>query len=205
MKLLKYFLAFGVALASLSVFAQETPDGLVKSVTNEVVDVIKQDKAIQAGDRKRILDLVETKILKHFDFTRMTALAVGREWRNASADQKTSLTNEFRTLLVRSYSNALSQYKNQVIDFKPLKMKEGETDVIVRSEVKQPGAKPISIDYELEKGGDGWKVFDVMVAGVSLVTNYRETFTQEIRANGIDGLIKSLKDKNAQPESAKKS
>ena len=196
----------GICLFALSVtaFAQETPDALVRNVTTEVIDIVKQDKAIQSGDQKRILDLVETKVLKHFDFTHMTALAMGREWRNASADQKTALTNEFRTLLVRTYSNALAQYKNQTIDFKPLKMQPSDTNVIVKSEVKQPGAKAIGIDYELEKGADGWKVFDVVVAGVSLVTNYRDTFTQEVRANGVDGLIKVLRDKNKQLETNKK-
>jgi phospholipid transport system substrate-binding protein len=192
------FIGIALILFSSALLAQETPDALVKSVTSEVIDVIKQDKAIQAGDQKRILQLVEEKILKHFDFSHMTALAMGREWKNA-------LTTEFRTLLVRSYSNALSQYKNQTIDFKPLKMQPNDTDVIVRSEVKQPGAKPIGIDYEMSKAADGWKVYDVMVAGVSLVTNYRETFTQEVRTNGVDGLIKTLREKNKQLEGTKKS
>ncbi|MBS1210522.1 MAG: mlaC [Proteobacteria bacterium] len=134
----------------------------------------------------------------------MTALAVGREWRNASAEQKKALAIEFQTLLVRSYSNALTQYKNQTVDFKPLRMQPADTDVIVRTEIKQAGAKPVSIDYDMEKKADGWKVYDVMVAGVSLVTNYRETFAQEVKAGGLDGLIKSLQDKNKQLESGKK-
>ena len=137
----------------------------------------------------------------------MTRLAVGKDWRQASAEQKTVLTHEFKNLLVRTYSNALTQYRNQHIDFKPLKAKPEDTDVVVRTEVRQPGAKPVQIDYNLEKQGDDWKVYDVMVAGVSLVTNYRDSFGQEVRNGGIDGLIKSLKDKNKQLEttvSAKK-
>ncbi|HEX5125298.1 MAG TPA: ABC transporter substrate-binding protein [Rhodocyclaceae bacterium] len=183
---------------SLPVFAQEAPDALIKRVSNEVLDIVKNDKAIQAGDTKRIQALVEAKVLPNFDFMRMTGLAMGREWRNATADQKTELAKEFQTLLVRSYSNALTQYKNQTLDYKPLRMQPTDTDVTVHTEVRQPGAKPIGIDYDLEKTGDAWKVYDVEIAGVSLVTNYRDTFAQEIKASGIDGLIKSLRDKNQQ-------
>jgi phospholipid transport system substrate-binding protein len=146
-------------------------------------------------------------VLPYFDFAHMTRLAVGKDWKQASADQKAQLTQEFKTLLVRTYSNALTQYRNQQIDFKPLKAKPEDTDVVVRTEVRQAGAKPVQIDYSLDKQGDNWKVYDVMVAGVSLVTNYRDSFGQEVRAGGIDGLIKSLKDKNKQLEttvSAKK-
>ncbi|MFT4171353.1 MAG: ABC transporter substrate-binding protein [Rhodocyclaceae bacterium] len=180
------------------VFAQEAPDAMVKRVSNEVLDIIKNDKAIQSGDAQRLIDLVQAKVLPNFDFSRMTALATGREWRNASAEQKTALTREFQTLLVRSYANALTQYKNQTIDFKPLRAQASDTEVTVRTEVRQPGAKPIGIDYDLAKAGDSWKVFDVVIADVSLVTNYRDTFSQEIKASGIDGLIKSLRTKNEQ-------
>lgn len=194
----------------LSVFAaqvmaqQEAPDVLVRNVMTEVLDIVKNDKAIQAGDQKRIIDLVETKVVKYFDFSHMTALAVGREWRNASAEQKTALTQEFKTLLERSYSNALAQYKNQTVDYKPLRMSASDTDVVVRTEIKQAGAKPVTIDYDMVKTADGWKVYDVMVAGVSLVTNYRETFSQEVKTGGIDGLIKSLHQKNSTVDNGKK-
>lgn len=193
--LLSLILSLGLVASAM---AQEAPDALVRNVSNEMSEVVRTDKAIQGGDVKRMIEVVETRILKYFDFSRMTGLAVGREWRNASAEQKTALTSEFRTLLVRSYANALGQYKNQTIDVKPLKMKADDTEVVVRSEVRQPGSKPIAIDYDMAKGGEGWKVFDVSVAGVSLVTNYRETFGQEIKAGGIDGLIKTLRDKNQQ-------
>jgi phospholipid transport system substrate-binding protein len=180
------------------VLAQEAPDVMVKRVSGEVLEIIKTDKAIQAGDAQRLIDLVQAKVLPNFDFDRMTALATGREWRNASAEQKNALAREFQTLLVRSYANALTQYKNQTIDFKPLRAQASDTEVTVRTEVRQPGAKSIGIDYDLEKTSGGWKVFDVVIADVSLVTNYRDTFSQEIKAGGIDGLIKSLRTKNEQ-------
>ncbi|MDP5237900.1 ABC transporter substrate-binding protein [Uliginosibacterium sp. 31-16] len=200
----KSLLCVVLSVFAVQAMAQEAPDVLARSVMTDVLEIVKTDKAIQAGDQKRIIDLVEAKVVKHFDFQHMTALAVGREWRSASAEQKTALAAEFQTLLVRSYSNALAQYKNQTIDFKPLRMQAADTDVIVRTEIKQPGAKPVAIDYDMEKKADGWKVYDVMVAGVSLVTNYRETFSQEIKAGGIDGLIKSLREKNKQLEAGKK-
>ncbi len=174
------------------------PDALVKSVTDDVITIVRQDKAIQSGDTRKAVELVETRVLPYFDFAHMTRLAVGRDWKTASPEQKATLTQEFKTLLVRTYSNALTQYRNQQIDFKPLKAKPEDTDVVVRTEVRQPGAKAVQIDYNLEKQPEGWKVYDVLVAGVSLVTNYREDFGKEVRAGGIDGLIKSLKDKNKQ-------
>lgn len=199
----KSLLCVLLSVFAIQAMAQEAPDVLARKVMTEVLDIVKNDKAIQAGDQKKIIDLVETKVVKYFDFTHMTALAMGREWRNASAEQKAALSAEFQTLLVRSYSNALAQYKNQTVDFKPLRMQPADTDVIVRTEIKQPGAKPVAIDYDMEKTADGWKVYDVMVAGVSLVTNYRETFSQEIKAGGVDGLIKSLREKNKQLEAKK--
>lgn len=204
MKMFKLLLGLLMALATAQVLAQEAPDVLARRVMTEVLDIVKTDKSIQAGDQKRIFELVDAKVLPHFDFRHMTALAMGREWRNASNEQKDALTVEFKTLLVRSYSNALSQYKNQSIDFKPLRAQATDTDVVVRTEVRQPGAKPVAIDYQMEKQAAGWKVYDVMVAGVSLVTNYRETFAQEIKAGGVDGLLKSLRSKNAQNEGGKK-
>ncbi|NMG35297.1 hypothetical protein GRF61_12665 [Azoarcus sp. TTM-91] len=179
------------------------PDVLVRDVTNEVLAIVRQDKAIQGGDTRKVLQLVDEKVLPHFNFRRMTMLAVGRDWRSASPDQQQALTDAFRTLLVRTYSNALTQYRDQTIDFKPLRMAPADTSVQVRTEVRQPGAQAIGIDYMLEKGNDGWKVFDVIVAGVSLVTNYRGTFAQEIRTGGVDGLIRSLQEKNRALESGK--
>lgn len=195
---LSLFLASFLALAS-----DLQPDVLVKDVTNDVLTIVRQDKGIQSGDTKKAVDLVEAKVLPHFDFKHMTALAVGRDWRSATPAQQEQLTDAFRTLLVRTYSNALTQYRDQVIDFKPLRVQPEDTDVQVRTEVKQAGAKPVQIDYSLEKTANGWKVYDVIVAGVSLVTNYRGSFSQEIRNTGIDGLIKSLQAKNRELATAK--
>jgi phospholipid transport system substrate-binding protein len=189
------------ALAIPAAGAQElTPDALVKAVTQEVIAVIKEDKAIQAGDRKKSIALVEEKVLPHFNFARMTALAMGPNWRKATPEQQQALVSEFRTLLVRTYSTALTAYRNQVIDVKPLRAKPGDTDVLVRSEVRQSGTEPVTLDYSMEKTGNGWKVYDVTVGGVSLVTTYRESFAAEVRNAGVDGLIRSLAEKNRQLE-----
>lgn len=204
--MLKYIAVLLSALSLLlpaSAGAQElAPDALVKNVTSEVLTIIRQDKDIQSGNTKRVIELVEQKVLPHFNFLHMTALAVGRDWRQATPEQQKVLADEFRTLLVRTYSTALTQYKNQNIDFKPFRTQPSDTDVLVRTEVKQSGAKSIGIDYSLEKANDSWKVYDIVVEGVSLVTNYRSEFGNEVRNSGIDGLIKSLRAKNRSPETA---
>lgn len=189
-------LAVLIATVAVPARAEDGPDVLIRNVTSEIIDLMKNDKAIQAGDQKRIQEVVESKVVKHFDFNKMTASAVGREWRNATPEQKTALAKEFQTLLVRSYSSPMSQYKNQTVEVKPLKGAT-DTDATVKTEVRQSGAKPIPIDYDMVKTPDGWKAVDVYVAGVSLLANYRDTFGQEIKANGFDGLIKSLKEKNS--------
>ena len=189
------------AFIAPAALAQDTaPDTLVKGVTQEVIGVIKQDRDIQSGNQRKTIALVEEKVLPHFNFARMTALAMGPNWRKATPEQQKALIEQFRTLLVRTYSTALSSYRNQVIDFKPLRAQATDADVIVRSEVKQPGGEPVSIDYSMEKTPAGWKVYDVVVGGVSLVTTYRDTFTNEVRTNGVDGLIKALADKNRRLE-----
>lgn len=203
MNLVKRLLLAAAFLGCVNVQAAETaPDVLAKNTTQEVLALIKQDKDIQSGSQKKLLDLVEAKVLPHFDFTHMTRLAVGKNWRTASPEQQKALVNEFRTLLVRTYSNSLAAYKNQVIEFKPFKMQPGETDVTVKTQVNQPGGQPIPIDYSMEKLPEGWKVYDVTVDGVSLVVNYRGSFATEVRQGGIDGLIKTLVAKNQ--SSAKK-
>ncbi len=172
------------------------PDALIESISSEVIDIVKADKEIQSGNTKKAAELVDKKVAPHFDFMRMTRLALGREWRQANADQQKVLTNEFQTLLVRTYSKALTEYKNQTVDVKPLVLKAADTDVKVRSEIKQPGAKAIQLDYYLQKTNTSWKIYDIEVAGISLVTNYRESFANEVRSSGIDGLIKVLQAKN---------
>jgi phospholipid transport system substrate-binding protein len=201
-KLLRFLVAaLIIPVAHAQVLA---PDVLVKTITDEVVTVLKQDKDIQAGDTKKVASLIETKVLPHFNFTRMTRLAMARNWRLASPEQQAVLTNEFRTLLVRTYSTAISSYREQKIDYKPLRAKPEDTEVTVKAEVRQPGStQPVSIDYEMEKTSNGWKVYDVKVGGVSLVTTYRETFAAEVKDHGVDGLIKSLADKNRSGERLK--
>ena len=185
-----------MALA-LPALAQEAPDALVKRVSQEALQIIKTDPKVQAGDQARIRELIETKLTPHFDIDRMTALAAGRAYRSATPEQKKRLGEEFKTLLIRTYSSALNQYRDQTIEYKPLRMDPAATDTIVRTEVIRSGQPPVQIDYSMGKTPDGWKAYDVIVGGVSLVTNYRDEFTQQVQAGGVDGLIKSLAAKNA--------
>ncbi|HTP97513.1 MAG TPA: ABC transporter substrate-binding protein [Burkholderiales bacterium] len=194
-RILLCIVLFGIAGVGL---AQDAPDALVRNTTQEVLGIIKQDKDIRAGDSKKVLDLVESKVLPHFNFTRMTQLAVGRPWRDASAAQQQNLVTEFRTLLVRTYSTALELYKNQTIEVKPLVAQPADTEVTVRTVINQPGGQPIPMDYRMEKTDKGWKVYDVAIENVSIVTNYRSQFAAEVQRGGIDGLIKTLRDKNVQ-------
>lgn len=190
----------GLAFAA-GVSAEEVaPDALVKSVTDDVLAIVRSDKDIQSGDHRKAIALVDAKVLPHFNFQRMTQLAMARDWRQTTPEQQKTLVDEFRTLLVRTYSKALTEYKNQSIDYRPLKMQPGDTDVKVRTDIKQPGGKPIQLDYYLEKQPQGWKVYDIEVGGISLITNYREFFAGEARKGGIDGVIKSLQAKNKSGE-----
>ena len=185
---------------SVSVQAQSTdlaPDALAKKVTDEVLAIVRKDKDIQAGNTRKVIDLVEAKVLPHFNFTRMTRLAVGASWRQATGAQQQSLIKEFRALLVHTYTSAFTQYRDQVIDYRPLKLQPGDTEVVVRSIIRQSGgADPVDVNYSMEKTDQGWKVYDVTIAGVSLVQNYRSSFNTEIQKNGIDGLISTLSRKN---------
>jgi len=191
----------GAAIAQ----AQTPPDKLVKDVANDVLRSLREDPDLRTGSQSKMSELIEKKVAPHFDFERMTRLAVGRSWRDASEEQKKALIEQFRQLLVRSYSTAYSAYRNIVVDVKPARLKEGDEDVQVRSEIKLPGgAPPVNVDYAMYKNDAEWKVYDVIVDGVSLVTTYRSSFSEEIRQNGIDGLIKSLREKNTQPGSARK-
>ena len=188
-------------LVAATAQAQETPDVLIKQVTEDVLEIVRNDKDIQSGNTQKAIDLVDKKVLPHFDFLHMTALALGKDWRKATPQQQQQLTAEFKTLLVRTYSNALTGYKNQKVVYKPFKMNAGETDVLVRTEVLQPGSKAVQLDYSLEKKESAWKVYDVTVAGISLVTNYRDQFAQEVRNGGVDGLIATVAAKNKSLES----
>jgi phospholipid transport system substrate-binding protein len=188
-----------LGLTALPAWAQEAPDALVKRVAEDVLTTIRSDKELQAGNQAKVKQIIETKLVPHFDFARMTALAMGRNWRTATPEQQKRLTDEFQTLLVRTYSGALANYRDNTMDYKPLRMNPGDTEVTVRTEVKRQGQAPVQIDYSMEKAADGWKAFDVIVAGVSLVTNYRDEFNDTVKSSGIDGLIATLAKKNAGP------
>lgn len=203
MHAMKRFISLLFSCLAFAAVAQEAPDVLVKRVTEEVLEVVRADRELQNGNTQRAVELIEQKILPHFNFTRMTRLALGREWNKASSEQQQKLTEEFRTLLVRTYSNALTGYRNQTLRFKPFKMNAGEQEVLVQSEILRPGGPVLPVDYSLEKVGNTWKVFDVVVDGISLVISYREQFTQEVRAHGVDGLIKAVAAKNRSFETGK--
>jgi phospholipid transport system substrate-binding protein len=189
---------FSLLAAPYSLAQDVAPDVLLKAVTSEVIAIIKQDKDIQTGNPAKVADLVENRILPHFDFPRMTQIAVARNWHVATPEQQVALTTEFKTLLVRTYSAALSTYRDQVIEYKPLRAAPDATEVTVRSDVQQSGRERMTLDYDMEKTPAGWKVYDIKIAGLSLVTTYRESFASKVRDGGIEGLIKSLWDKNRQ-------
>ena len=194
---LKTILAGLMLAATATVQAQGAgaPDALIKQVSNEVIDTVKSDKAIQAGDLNKIIALVDAKVMPHVNFQRMTASAVGRHWREATPEQKTKLQAEFKTLLVRTYAGALTQVKDQTVALKPLRAGASDTEVVVRTEIKGKG-EPIQLDYRLEKADAAWKIYDVNVLGVWLVEQYKSSFAQEIGAGGIDGLIGKLAERN---------
>jgi phospholipid transport system substrate-binding protein len=184
-----------LAFAPLA-FAQEAPDAMVKRIAEETLATIRSDKDLQAGNPAKVKTLIESKLVPHFDTARMTALAMGRNWRSATPEQQKELVEQFKTLLIRTYSNALTNYRDNTMSYKPLRANPGDNDVVVRTEVTRPGQAPIQIDYSMEKTPEGWKAYDVIVAGVSLVTNYRDDFNETVRSSGVDGLIKALQAKN---------
>ncbi len=174
------------------------PDKLVKEVTLEVLEIVSKDREIQAGNVQKVIGLVEDKVLPHFSFESMTALAMGVSWRQTTAEQKQRLTQEFKTLLVRTYASAITTYRDEQFEFMPLRAKPTDTDVTVNVRVLKSGRQPIAIDYDMEKTPRGWKCYNVYVGGVSLVLNYRTEFAAEVRKSGIDGLIGVLEKKNKQ-------
>jgi phospholipid transport system substrate-binding protein len=176
--------------------AELGPDALAKSVTDEVLAIVRADREIQSGNRQRVLQLVEQKIVPHFSFTRMTQLAMGRNWRQASPDQQKTLVEQFKVLLVRTYTAAFTQYRNETIEYRPTRMKPGDTDAVVQSFINRPGAQPVAVDYSMEKTPEGWKVYNVKIEGVSLVETYRNTFNAEVQKSGVDGLIRTLSERN---------
>jgi len=189
-----FALATGMLLASAA-RADEAPDALILRISTDVLDAVKADKSIQTGDVQKVILLVDAKVMPSLNFKRMTASAVGRYWRQATPEQQQRLQEEFKTLLIRTYAGALTQVKDQTVQIKPMRSKPEDEDVVVRSEVRGKG-DPVQLDYRLEKTPAGWKVYDVNVLGVWLVENYRNTFSQEIGTNGIDGLINKLAERN---------
>lgn len=191
--------ALGFCLGSATVLAaDEAPDAFVKRISNETLDAVRSDKSIKGGDINKIMQLVDTKLMQHVNFRRMTALATGPGWRKATPEQQERLQEEFKLLLIRTYSGALSQINDQSIEIKPLRGATDDKNLVVQTEVKGRG-EPIQLDYRLEKTsgeGAGWKIFDLNVLGIWLVENYRAQFSKEINAGGVDGLIKSLSDRN---------
>jgi phospholipid transport system substrate-binding protein len=197
------FLSCFLFLRNLAAQDAGAPDVLVKKVTLEVVELIAKDKEIRDGNRAKLIEVIDAKVLPHFNFGSMTALAMGQNWKSATPEQRKLLVEAFRTLLVRTYASALAAYSEQKFDFRPLRAKPTDTDVTVQVRVIQPGTQPVSIDYSMEKTAAGWKVYDVVVGGVSLVANYRTEFATIVRASGIDGLIKDVQAKNRSLEQKK--
>ncbi len=192
-----FLLIFYSFIGAASAVAATPPDVLARQVTDEVISIIRADKDIQSGNQKKARELIETKIAPHFNFTGMTQLALGKNWSSANAEQRRALTAEFRSLLVQTYTASLVLFKDQKIEYRPLKLAADDNDVTVRSLVRQSGGgEPVQVDYGMEKTDGGWKVYNVKIGGISLVENYRSTFNTEIRKGGIDGLIASLRDKN---------
>ena len=195
---MKYVLALLTAFFGLAYAEEQNPEALVKQVTAEVLDAIKSDRKLAAGDRQAALKLAEEKVLPHIDFEESTRLAVGRAWSQATPEQKKRLVTEFRRMLVRVYSNAIQPYEGQTIQVSPVRMRPGDTEVTVHNSFKRAGGgKPVGFDYSMRKTGEGWKIYDIVVEGVSLVLTYRSEFDAVVRQQGIDGLIKALASKNA--------
>lgn len=188
---------FATLFAGISVAnAEVTADELVKKTAEDVLATIKSDKDIQAGNQQKIFALAEEKILPNFDFDRVCRMVLGKNWKAATPEQQAVFQKEFRSLLLRTYASALGKYRDQVIEYKPLRAEPGAKNVSVKTQILQPGGQPIAVDYSLVKVDDGWKVYDIVIESVSLVTNYRSQFSNEIRTNGIDSLNKKLADKN---------
>ncbi|CAG9934398.1 MlaC/ttg2D family ABC transporter substrate-binding protein [Candidatus Nitrotoga arctica] len=189
----------GVLLACVSLGARADtpePEALIRNTVDEVLAIVKRDKDIQTGNTKKVIELVDAKVLPHFNFTRMTRLAVGKNWGSATPEQKKVLEIEFRNLLVRTYTTAFTTYQNQEVEVKPLKMANDANEVTIKTSIINKGKPPLPVNYDMEKTAHGWKVYDLSIEGVSLVTNYRGTFAEKIQKSGIDGLIKMLVEKN---------
>ncbi len=196
-KIIALWMGVLLACVSLGVRADTPePEALIRNTVDEVLAIVKRDKDIQTGNTKKVIELVDAKVLPHFNFTRMTKLAVGKNWGSATPEQKKVLEIEFRNLLVRTYTTAFTTYQNQEVEVKPLKMANDANEVTIKTSIINKGKPPLPVNYDMEKTAHGWKVYDLSIEGVSLVTNYRGTFAEKIQKSGIDGLIKMLVEKN---------
>jgi len=196
MSLKKYLLLLIALIISTSVLADLAPDELVRKTADDVINELKKDKDIKVGDRAKIYKLAEEKILPNFDFKRICRLVLGKNWRSMTVDQRNVFQIEFRGLLLRTYAIALSKFRDQTIEFKPLRMKSSDTIVLVKTEITQSGGQPIDVNYALSNSTGKWLVFDIVIEGVSLVTNYRSQFASQVKKNGIEDLLKKLSEKN---------
>ncbi len=194
--LTSFILSAGLMAGSGAAMAEMTADELVKQTAEDVLNTIKNDKDIQSGNQQKIFALAEEKILPNFDFERVCRMVLGKNWKSATPEQQAVFQKEFRSLLLRTYATALGKYKNQVIEYKPMRAEPGAKNVSVKTQILQPGGQPIAVDYSLVKDDNGWKVYDIVIESVSLVTNYRSQFSNEIRTNGLDSLNKKLAEKN---------
>lgn len=195
---IKFLLSLSFIAFTSNAVAEVAPDVLVKSTAEEVLEIVKKDKDIQAGNQQKIFALAEEKILPNFNFDRVSQLVLGRSWTKASKEQQDAFQKEFRSLMLRTYATALSKYRNQTIEYKPLRSQPTDKEATVKTLILQPGGQPVAVDYTLEKTDGAWKVYDIVIEGVSLVTNYRSQFSNEIKQSGIDGLIQKLVEKNKQ-------
>ena len=193
----KFLLVILSLMMSMSIFAAEAPDVFVKKIANEVFEILKTDKDLRSGNKEKAYKITEEKILPYFNFDRISKLVLGKAYPSATKEEQEAFKKEFRTMLVKTYGSALLRFKDQTLNYKPARFEPTDEEVLIKTEVLQPGAPPLPIDYMLEKDGNSWKVFDIVIEGVSLVTNYRGQFGNEIRQNGMASLIAKLAEKNA--------
>jgi phospholipid transport system substrate-binding protein len=199
----KFLLFILTLLMSMSIFAAEAPDLFVRKIADEVFEILKTDKDLKAGNKEKAYKITEEKILPYFDFDRISKLVLGKAWPAATKEEQEAFKKEFRTMLVKTYGSALLKFKDQTLNYKPTRFQPSDEEVLVKTEILKSGAPPLPIDYMLEKHGDSWKVFDIIIEGVSLVTNFRGQFGNEIKQNGIASLISKLAEKNADSDKAK--
>jgi len=199
----KFLLLILTLLMSMSIFAAEAPDLFVRKIADEVFEILKTDKDLKAGNKEKAYKITEEKILPYFDFDRISKLVLGKAWPAATKDEQEAFKKEFKTMLVKTYGSALLKFKDQTLNYKPTRFQPSDEEVLVKTEILKSGAPPLPIDYMLEKDGDSWKVFDIIIEGVSLVTNFRGQFGNEIKQNGIASLISKLAEKNADSDKVK--